>query len=682
MARQRSPSVTDSGVRPRDDSAASWEIGERLPLKHSHSDPTPNRYRDLKDDRKVEELSSHESRDIIEDSFLAAASQNTNAHYLVSTFAGQRQSSSTFPSSPEGSRPNSPFTIPSHPSAPSTATTASIDPISERKATGSQRRPSILSRLKSSISTFQAVPSFPRPPSIQPCDFRKPPENPEKHFIDSIGVVIPGVCNRGQCDHPLSHFIIQWRICEPVEYTTALADHGITYNDYCRLLSALKSFLDEIPNEPKAKAKADIKGGISSCRDTDDPIAKPFPGKLNVGRISSESLDHFKRSEQRATNLNELLADITYNWRLRGLPVFVCVGSFSLFSPNRVSGSVIQVLHVPLKHRAPYMGHCGHNEIARRLSIVDPVSGLIRTHELEEARCHSVSMPRRPYSDQSDSPPLPASPVTGPIFHHHQLHRRDRSRPWSLWPNAIPTQKRGLMEGHADRYGVDPYFRGWMRANINSRTTTTSYAKYMIEKEDDPFVNTRLDYVHSPPNRALLRKLLTKGYKDWKAQGSSMANRGRYEHNRRLECRKTVEGGSRLRLVRFAFRNPIYPPYTPEMSELGLCEGFYNHMIARIEEIRKTEILKKRCSLRMLRRRSAGNALTEVSAWIREVNAMGRNKVVWTIEKIPGVYDTYLGRRGKEWEISAWNAEDPLELLLQLEKWGIIEKKLGLEDDE
>jgi hypothetical protein len=202
----------------------------------------------------------------------------------------------------------------------------------------------------------------------------------------------------------------------------------------------------------------------------------------------------------------------------------------------------------------------------------------------------------------------------------------------------------------------------------------------MIERENDPFVNTRLDYVDSPSTTTLLRDLLTKGPKRWNQVNSSAVNRDRYEHNRRLECRKTVELGSRLRLTRFGFRHPIYPPHTPEMTELGLTKEKYENVISHIDDIRQNET-KRDCAPDWVftRRRNAGDALAKVSEYLRSLN--GRcTKVIWTIETIPGVYDGLL-QSGKEWEISAWNSEDPLELLLQLEKWGILEKKLNVEDD-
>lgn len=356
----------------------------------------------------------------------------------------------------------------------------------------------------------------------------------------------------------------------------------------------------------------------------------------------------------------------------------VCISSFSLFAPNRISESHVQILHVSPQAPTPPK-HVAIHRATKRLSFIDPFA-VANTEE------RSVAGPRHKLNRRSMSPPSPSS--TAALLHHHQqLQLRDRTRPWPLWPNAIPSQKRELMNRHADRYGVDPYFRAWMRADINSRTRCTSYVKYLIEKEDDPFVNKRLEYVtpfRSEPSWDLLTKTPTR----WTGEHPSIVNRGNYEHNRRLECRKTVERGSRLRVVRFGFRHPIYPPHTPEMGDLGLSREAYQAIIDHIEDIRKDyRSNSKSClpqfvaSWNKIRRRSTEDALKKVSEYIRQVNAQDR-RIVWTIEKIPGVYDRGFGRDRKEWEISAWNGEDPLDLLIQLEKWGIIEKKLNIDDDE
>lgn len=696
MAQEKVLSYTNDGVRISEVLIDEKELLDRpAPVVHSYSDPIPalSKTTDAEDVRS-ERTSSNESRDVLCTNLVPISSRSAKNRLSGS---GTRQSESTLRTSPTTSRPSSPFTTLSRPSLPSTATSASlftIDLHTERKPSETpSRRPSILSRLRSSTSTASALPGT-RRQSVHPSDFRKPPEYLEKHFIDSVGMVIPGVCNRTPCSHPLSHFVINWRLCEPIEYTTALADHGITYADYCLLLAALANFLDEIPNEPKGKPKSATSWWTSKSRSGNENNSGEFLASQESvhnsqsrtqRRNSLESLEQFKKSEQQADALNSLLCDITFNWRARGLPVMVCIGSFSLFAPNRISESHVQILHVELEPGTP-PERTSAVAPGQRLSFVDPFTRMIKTHDLED---HSVSVPRRNASQRSHSPPSPGAHVNGNVFHHHQLQLRDRTRPWPLWPNAIPSRKRGLMDGHADRYGVDPYFRAWMRANINSRTRSTSYAKYMIEKEDNPFINKRMGYINSPSRAALYWGLLTKGYKYWKEEHPSRANKDYYEHNRRLECRKTVELGSRLRIIRFAFRNPIYPPHTPEMDELGLTEEAYNTIISDIEDMRRNAKTKSEdsCTPHLLflskisLGRSAEEALTKVSEYVRQVNAQ-QSKIVWTIEKIPGVYDHRIGRSGKEWEISAWNAEDPLELLMQLERWGIIEKRLDLDDEE
>lgn len=560
---------------------------------------------------------------------------------------GTTSKSGTLSVSATASRPkfiwsSSTSTIRRYPSATPSTQSAPVDYSDES-------RPSIISRLKSSISTFSTAPSIPRRQSIVPNDFLSLPDFPEKHFIDSVGMVIPGVSDRKQCSHPVAHFVINWRLCDPIEYTTALADHGITYPDYCLLLAALANFLEDMPPEPKPK------------------------------KCKLESGEKFKKIKQQAAQLDGLLQDITLSWRSRGVPVMVCVGSYALFTPTRVLESHVQVLHVPFPHEA------SPRPSDDRMFFSDPFHNSPIAQDQDQI---SVSIPHRKSSSQS-SLPLPIG--TAP-FHHHHTQLKDRTRPWPLWPNAIPTSKRGLIDAHAGRYGVDPYFRGYMRANVDSRTNSASYAKFMIERENNPFINTRLDYLCTPSASKLLRSMLANpfgSYKKWKQQlNPSHVNRERYAHNRRLECRRTVESGSRLRIVNFAFRHPLYPPHTPEMTALGLSKESYEQIISCIEELRKNERVctcectpHVMCRLSFRGRRSTEEALTKVSEYIRKLNTQ-QAKVLWTIEKIPGVFDGPPFRSGKQWEISAWNREDPLELLVQLERWGIIEKKYDIEDEE
>ncbi|KAF2791413.1 hypothetical protein K505DRAFT_309557 [Melanomma pulvis-pyrius CBS 109.77] len=647
---------------------------------HSHSDPTPTRLQSLKDNERVKESSSGEPGNVICEPTLLTFLQKT--HSRVPIISSKRQSCSTTGDSPTPSRPNSPFESSVRPGVLSTATSATtftIDTQPELSSACPRRRPSILTRLKSSISTSSPPPNLIRRTSIHPSDFQIPPEHPEKHFIDSVGMVIPGVTNRRQCDHPIAHFITNWRLCEPIEYTTALADHGITYTDYCRLNSALEDFLDGIPNEPKRRTTPkdrwwSLNGWQSDDSGTEDGLALQT---IISNDSIIDSTEQFKRTEHHAADLIKLLAEISENWRARGLPVMVCISSFSLFAPNRISESHVQILHVSL-HPSSLLQKTTDHRFNQGFSFADSFS------EAEEC---SVSV-AHPKVDRRSTSPHSSTSAGANGFHHYQCQLKDRTRPWPLWPNAIPSRKRELMNRHSDRYGVDPYFRAYMRANINSRTKSSSYAKYMIEQEDNPFINTRLEYANAPSRIDLAKSMLSNGFKSWKEQFPSTRNRDNYEHNRRLECRKTVEHGSRLRITRFGFQHPIYPPHTPEMNELGLSKESYHTIISDIDDLRRSYSPNPSdCApscipwLRHIRKRSADEALTKVSEYIRHVNAQQRG-IVWTIEKIPGVYESELGRNGKEWEISAWNGEDPLELLIQLERWGIIEKKLNIDDDD
>jgi hypothetical protein len=184
------------------------------------------------------------------------------------------------------------------------------------------------------------------------------------------------------------------------------------------------------------------------------------------------------------------------------------------------------------------------------------------------------------------------------------------------------------MYENADRYGADPYYRAYLRANINARTKSSTFAKYMIEQEDDPFVNRRLKYTDGASRGALARDMIAHGPKAWKEQFPCTVNRAKYEHNRRLECRKTTEQGSRLRILRFGFRHAIFPVHTPEMEELGLTRARYQTIISDIADIRTCAQLCTKCPISYLlftinniRRRSSEDALMKVNEYIRELNA-------------------------------------------------------------
>jgi hypothetical protein len=471
-----------------------------------------------------------------------------------------------------------------------------------------------------------------------------------------------------------------FRICEPIEYTTAWADHGLTYTDYYRLLVSLKNFLEDYAGHAKSKTSQGVTTSNLAYHQapvgSQESIGKGHPSR---GGTFFDTTEQLGKARRQAEMLNQLLEDVTSNLRARGVSVVVCVSSFSLFAPHRISEAHIQILHAPfnLDTRSPSITPDPRS--GQRLSFIDAFS-----FATAERRSVSKSRPKLESRSQSEQ-------TTHTQFskHRHQTYQnRDRSRPWPLWPNAVPSRKRQAMQANADRYGADPFFRAYLRANVNARTRSSTYVKYMIEQEDDPFVNRRLEYTNAASRGALARDLITHGPKAWKEQFPSTVNRAKYHHNRRLECRKNVEQGSRLRILRFGFRYAIYPVHTPEMEELGLTKSRYQTIISDITDIHTSAQLYNRCpipyllsSLNKIRCRSTEDALMKVSEYIRELNASQR-RVVWTIEKIPGVYDRGLARDRTEWEISAWNGEDSLELLIESERWGIIEQRLNLEDDE
>lgn len=633
----------------------------------------------------INDVSNSNFHNTIEDS-----TQPVFRYSQHSDVSERRQSYSTIEDSPSQSR--SPSPRPSLPSSTTTSSLYTIDSFTGFHAAKVQR-PSVLRRLRSSVSSASIYAHANRRPVVLPSDFQERPERTEKRFIDSIGMILPGVCDRKQCVHPRVHFVSTFRLCEPIEYTTALADHGITYTDYCRLVTVLSNFLEEATFEPKRRkndaalidpsghaASGSRKGlGTSSVPQRDTPIT---------------TTEQLKKARQQGIALNELLEEITWNLQARGIPVMICVHSFSLFTPHRISEAHVQILHVTLDQMLQAtLAPKDTSEAANANSPMDNRISFIDLSLLAGMEERSA-----PPKLEDETVPTTAKTTCRKIdkdAHQNQLQNkfqhsqsRDRSKPTPLWPNAIPSRKRQVMSINADRYGLDPYFRAWMRANINSRTRSNTFAKYMIEQEDDPFVNKRLEYSELPSKGQFLSDVLRKGSQAWKVQCYYTMNKAKYEHNRRLECRKTIEHGSRLRLVRFGFRQSIHPPHTAEMHGLGLTKDAYETILSNIDAIHThVQLDTKRpmsyllAPLHKIRRRSTEDALMEVSKYIRQLNASQR-RIVWTIEKIPGVFDRGSSGGRTEWEISAWNGEDPLELVIQLERWGIIEDRLGVEDDD
>jgi hypothetical protein len=614
----------------------------------------------------VEEPSNDASRDQINDTTVPQFWSARNFRH--------RRSCSTVENSPSISRSSSP-----RPTLASSATTPSVYTVETfTHISAAPKHPSLFRRLRSSISSGSTSKISAHRPSVEPSDFLTPPETPEKRFVDAIGIVCPGVSDRVQCDHHLAHFVSTFRLCQPIEYTTALADHGLTYTDYCHLLVALSDFLKKHSIERRIKISQKKHTNIGKTQKSTVKLQERVAVCQNHrGSTFLDTTEQFEKAKQQANILNELLENITTNLRARGLPIMVCVSSFSLFAPHRISETHMQILHVPFAPQHRPVRSRTETRCGQRLSFIDPFA-LIMT----ETRSVSKSRPQLAGRSQSDATPYEKASQCP----HQAFQNDDRSLPWPLWPNIIPSCKKQMMNEQLDRYGADPYSRAWIRASISTRTKSSTYTKYMIEQENDPFVNRRLEYEDHSNRRTTIQALLINASRAWRDQFSSEVNRVKYEHNRRLECRKTVEQGSRLRMLRFGFRHAIHPPHTPEMEELGLSKDRYQTILSTIADIRSSVQLCTKCpisyllsSVNRIRRRSTEDALVKVSEYIRELNAAQR-RVVWTIEKIPGVYDRGFGRGRTEWEISAWNGEDPLELLFELERWGIIEQRMNIDE--
>ncbi|KAH8730427.1 hypothetical protein GQ44DRAFT_442532 [Phaeosphaeriaceae sp. PMI808] len=595
----------------------------------------------------------------------------TSSHPQHIPLPENRRSDFTTEDSPTHSRASSP-----EPSTSSAATSPSIYTFESFPIynTASYRRPpSILKRIKSSMSTFSAntfstISPLTQRTSAEPADFSAPPEQPEKRFVDSIGIVCPGVCDKAQCTHQVAHFISNFRICQPIEYTTALADHGLTYSDYSRLLTALRNFMEDNSVEMK-KGSQEVLPYFLDNQQND--VTEPDHRESTFPDTNEQLGD----SRQQANALNRLVEEITTNLRARGVPVMIGVSSFSLFAPNRVSEVHIQILHAPLEPLTLARPAKPEARSSQRLSFID-------TSSLDMAESRSMLISRPKLEDRTGSDITKSTK-----YHQKKSQNRDRSQPWPLWPNAIPSGKRQVMSDHAERYGNDPYYRSWMRADINSTTKSRTYSKYLIEQEDDPLVNKVLAYTEAA-SPGLSWGAVMKGFKALRAPSPSSVNRAKYEHNRRLECRLNIEHGSRLRILSFGFRHAIYPPHNPEMEELGLTKETYQTIISKIVGMRNDSETSSRhpvsyllAPLNKIRHRSTEAAVAKVSEYVRELNASQR-RIVWTMQKIPGVYDRGLAKDRTEWEISAWNGEDPLELLIQLERWRIVEKRLSAEDDD
>jgi hypothetical protein len=200
-----------------------------------------------------------------------------------------------------------------------------------------------------------------------------------------------------------------------------------------------------------------------------------------------------------------------------------------------------------------------------------------------------------------------------------------------------------------------------MRASLDSRTTCGTYNEYTLDKEQYFFLKERLRNLESPASSA----------------PAGTTTRARYQHNWQLEFCWSIENGSRSRLIRFSSSIKVH---NLELEEFGLSKDDFEAVIARVDEIvsarmetpqpLRTSVFSVLCKFCDCRN---NDVILKLRRFIRKLNAAQR-RIVWTLETIVDTRGDHI-----DWEISAWNGEDSLELLIELERWGIVEKRLDVE---
>ena len=226
-------------------------------------------------------------------------------------------------------------------SSESTITTfSSTKPSSLHMVDSIATRPSMLRQFRSSRSTVTKAVQ-PSKPVVYPPNFETPPEKPENRFIDSAGIVIPGVCDRVQCRHPRVHFVSAFQLSDPTEYITVLADHGVTYSDYARLIDAAQNLVADLSIEPKASfVDSHSKRNLKYQR-----FVSRFDRKQSRDVDTAHLMCPNQQIQHSATLLIDLLDNISRSFRSRGIAIVVCVSSFSLL--EQCIDAHIQILHAP-----------------------------------------------------------------------------------------------------------------------------------------------------------------------------------------------------------------------------------------------------------------------------------------------------------------------------------------------
>lgn len=514
----------------------------------------------------------------------------------------------------------------------------------------SATRPSMWKRLKSSTSLSSTARHLHKS-VICPSDFQELPEIPETRFIDSAGVVIPGVCDRIPCASQRVHFVSAIQLSEPIEYTTALAEHGITYSDYARLIEAMQNLVAELSQGTRQQREGDL----LDQEPTRQRVAKQMirgwsrvaHGAAAGKRQQSQHTQHY------SAMLDQLLEGISQNLRARGVPVVICVSSYPSLLNERCLEVQVQILHVPFT-QSSHKSTKSQARVAERSSFMD-------LSALKDLEGYCVSASRCRYNKESSSTLTSAQNGVRPLYGRNDSCVGEQVCPWPIWPNAIPSSKRRIMAANAERYGVDPYFRDWLRASFESRVTCGTYDEYLAEIRRRSFVTERSEEIERLPRHALAAP--------------------KYLHSRQRELRRSIERGFRFRLLSFGGSSHAFPPHNAELDDMGLSKAAYETVVARVGQITRgrkvtthspcrcvSSFIRKAC----LRRQHA--MFLELQEYLRELNSAQRH-IVWTVETISDACGDHSG-----WNISAWNGEDPLELLMELERCNIVEKRLT--DDE
>lgn len=158
------------------------------------------------------------------------------------------------------------------------------------------------------------------PKELQRCDpfeFSYAPRSPEILYTDKIGIQIPGVGGTAQCDSFSEHEIARWSFANWPEYGTQFASHGITYEDFYRMLSGSIEILQRAPFEVDTFYLKQMVGwGIVTAGIA--PAVNHY-----AHREGGFATGHLKGHRGTGRDLKNFFYDVTSNLRTRGVPVVI-----------------------------------------------------------------------------------------------------------------------------------------------------------------------------------------------------------------------------------------------------------------------------------------------------------------------------------------------------------------------